>query len=40
MTYGKNEKCTKFWLENQQGQNHSEDLGIGGMIISKWIISK
>jgi hypothetical protein len=27
----------KFWLENLKGRDHSEDLGIDGMIILEWL---
>jgi len=30
----------KIWLENMKGTEHSEDLGIDGMIILKWILGK
>jgi len=29
---------TKFWFENLKGKDHSEDLGVDGKIILKWII--
>lgn len=28
---------TKFWLENQKGRDHSEDLGISGRTILKCV---
>jgi hypothetical protein len=28
---------TKFWLESLKGRDHSEDLGVDGMIRLKWI---
>jgi hypothetical protein len=31
---------TKFWLENLEGRDHSEDLGVGGKIILEWILGK
>jgi hypothetical protein len=31
---------TKFWLKNLKGQDHLEDLGIDGNIISEWILGK
>lgn len=32
--------CTKFWSERLLGRDHSEDLGLVGRIILKWIIGK
>jgi hypothetical protein len=29
-----------FWLENLNGRDHSEDLGIDGKIILEWILGK
>jgi hypothetical protein len=38
--YGDNEKCAKFWWESMKGKDHSEDLGVGGRIILKFILWK
>jgi hypothetical protein len=36
--YGKDEKnIQKFWSENLKGGDHSEELAVGGRIISEWI---
>lgn len=43
MTYsvhGAIKKCTKFWFTNPKGSDHSEDLGIGGRLILKFILGK
>jgi hypothetical protein len=29
---------TESWLESLKGRDHSEDLGVGGTIISKWTL--
>jgi hypothetical protein len=35
------EKCiTKFWPENVEGRDHSEDLGVDGKIILEWALEK
>jgi hypothetical protein len=31
---------TKFWSENLQGSDHSEDLGVDEKIILEWILGK
>jgi hypothetical protein len=31
---------TKYLLENQNGRDHSEDTGVDGRIILKWILGK
>jgi hypothetical protein len=30
----------KFWLESLKERDHSEDQGVGGRIILKWILRK
>jgi hypothetical protein len=30
----------KFWLENLEGRDHSEEFGIDGKIILEWILRK
>jgi hypothetical protein len=37
---GEIEMHTKFLLENLEGKNHSEDLGVDGKIILEWILGK
>jgi len=32
--------CTKFWLENLKGRDHSEDICMVGKIILEWILEK
>jgi len=31
---------TIFWLEDLEGKDHSEDVGIDGEIILEWILEK
>jgi hypothetical protein len=31
---------TIFWLEDLKGRDHSEDLGVDGMIILEWMLEK
>jgi hypothetical protein len=31
---------TQFWLENMKETHHSEELYIGGRIISEWVLGK
>jgi len=38
-TSGRNLNCiTKFWSENLNGSDHSEDLAVDGKIILEWIL--
>jgi hypothetical protein len=37
---GEEKKDTDFWGENQKERDHQEDIGICGMIISKYIVEK
>jgi hypothetical protein len=34
------EKCIKFWSENQKERDHAEDVAVDGRTILKWIIKK
>jgi len=39
--HGRDEKwCTKFWLENLRGRDHSGDLGTDGNMILEWMLGK
>jgi hypothetical protein len=29
-----------FWMENHKGRGYSEDVGVDGRIILKWILGK
>jgi hypothetical protein len=40
LTGGRREMHTGFWWERQKEINHSEDLDVGGRIITKWILEK
>jgi hypothetical protein len=31
---------TVFWLENVEGGDHSEDLGVDGKILLEWILHR
>jgi hypothetical protein len=37
---GRGEIHTKFWLGSLKGENHSEDRGVGGRIVLRWILRK
>jgi hypothetical protein len=40
-THRKDEKClTIFWLENLNGRDHFEDLGVDVRILLEWILEK
>jgi hypothetical protein len=31
---------TKLWSENVKGRDHSENLGVDGRVVFKWILSE
>jgi len=31
---------TKFWSENLEGKDHSEDIGVDGKILLRWMFGK
>jgi hypothetical protein len=35
--YGRDDKCTVFWLGNLKGRDHAEDLGVDGKIVLECI---
>jgi hypothetical protein len=37
---GEMRDALKFWLENQKGIHHAEDLGIDGRTVLEWILGK
>jgi len=37
---GRQEMCTKSWLESLKGKDYSEDMGVGGRIILEWVLQK
>jgi hypothetical protein len=34
------EKCTRFWCESPKERDHSEDQGVGGRMVSEWILGR
>jgi hypothetical protein len=34
------ENCTRFWWESPKERDHSEDQGIGGRMVSEWILGR
>jgi hypothetical protein len=40
LSFFKREKRTKFWLGSLKRRDHSEDLGVDGRIILKWIFGR
>jgi hypothetical protein len=36
----KREECTRFWWESPRNRAHSEDQGLGGRIVSEWILGR
>jgi hypothetical protein len=37
---GKKEMCTGFWLGNLDERDHLVDLGVGGKMMSSWMLEK
>jgi hypothetical protein len=31
---------TKFWSEDMNGRNHSEDLDVNGTVVVDWVLEK
>jgi hypothetical protein len=34
------EKCTRFWWESPKERYHGEDQGVGGKMVSEWILGR
>jgi hypothetical protein len=34
------EKCTKFWWECPKERDHLEDQGVGGKMVTEWILGR
>jgi len=39
-TDGRDEKCMMFWLENVEGRDHLEDLGMDGKVRFQCILGQ
>jgi hypothetical protein len=37
---GEERKCRRFWWENPKERDHLEDQGVGGMMVSEWILRR